>query len=287
MHNRRCTIVNRRWGVSTQRTYGSGLIRDVELLEVLARPEAGAAGLGVSRIAEIAGRDKAQVSRALATLCQAGLVTRDEDTRAYRPGWRLFALATQASETHLAHLSVPFLRKVVAGLNETTHLCVLRGSRVLTVHSELASHAFRGIGWEGRSVDPYTTSAGRTLLSAWDDETLSQWWHNFPHQDTPAPPPAAIAASVGESAPSRVTLEGLLAQVNTVRRRGYASVDEEFEPGLVGVSAPVYGFRGDIVAAINVAAPKQRLGDHLDVAGRFTRSVADQMSAALGAKSLV
>src|SRR4051812_3434961 len=87
-------------GMSTQRTYGSGLIRDVELLEVLARPEAGAAGLGVSRIADIAGRDKAQVSRALATLSEAGLVTRDEDTRAYRPGWRLFALATQASETH-------------------------------------------------------------------------------------------------------------------------------------------------------------------------------------------
>ena len=64
---------------------------------------------------------------------------------------------------------------------------------------------------------------------------------------------------------------------------GYASVDEEFEPGLVGVSAPVYGFRGDIIAAINVSAPKQRLGAHLDEAGKFTRSIADQMSTALGA----
>jgi hypothetical protein len=36
--------------VSDQRTYSSGLIRDIELLEVLARPGA-AAGLGVSRIA--------------------------------------------------------------------------------------------------------------------------------------------------------------------------------------------------------------------------------------------
>ena len=70
-----------------QRTYGSGLIRDVELLEVLAKQEAGAGGLGVSRIAELAGRDKAQVSRALATLADAGLVTRDDDTKAYRPGW--------------------------------------------------------------------------------------------------------------------------------------------------------------------------------------------------------
>jgi len=270
--------------MSNQRTYGSGLIRDVELLEVLAKPEARAGGLGVSRIAELAGRDKAQVSRALATLADAGLVTRDDDTKAYRPGWRLFALATRSTETHLAHMSAPFLRKVVAGLNETTHLCVLRGNKVLTLHSELASHAFRGIGWEGTSVDPYTTSAGRTLLSAWDNETLTRWWDHFPHQTTPTAAPSAIRENVADwPAAPRVTLAGLLAHVDAIRKHGYASVDEEFEPGVVGVSAPVYGFRGDIIAAINVSAPKQRLGAHLDEAGRFTRSIADQMSAALGA----
>jgi len=115
--------------VADQRTYGSGLVRDVELLEVLARPDA-RDGLGVSRIAALAGRDKAQVSRALATLAEAGLVDRDPHTRAYRPGWRLFALATHATETHLARLAAPFLRTIVARLDETTHLCVLRAGRV-------------------------------------------------------------------------------------------------------------------------------------------------------------
>jgi DNA-binding IclR family transcriptional regulator len=267
-----------------QRTYSSGLIRDLDLLEVLAKPEAAAAGLGVSRIAELAGRDKAQVSRALATLAEAGLVSRDEESKAYRPGWRLFALATHATETHLAHLSVPFLRRVVAGLNETTHLCVLRGNKVLTLHSELASHAFRGIGWEGTSVDPYTTSAGRTLMSNWDDGTLARWWELFPPEEPAVPAPSAIPASnAGTSRPPSPTLSALLEHVARIRDRGYASVDEEFEPGLVGVSAPVYGFRGDIIAAINVSAPKQRLGNHLQVAGEFTRKIADQMSASLGA----
>ena len=80
-----------------------------------------------------------------------------------------------------------------------------------------------------------------------------------------------------------MTSAGLLDHVDAIRRHGYGSVDEEFEPGLVGVSAPVYGFRGDIIAAINVSAPKQRLGAHLDGAAKFTRSIADQMSTALGA----
>ncbi|MEV4125705.1 IclR family transcriptional regulator [Nocardia sp. NPDC049707] len=267
--------------MADQRTYGSGLIRDIELLEVLARPEA-AAGLGVSRIAEIAGRDKAQVSRALATLAEAGLVSRDEDTKAYRPGWRLFALATHATETQLAHLATPYLRKVVAGLNETTHLCVLRGNRVLTLHSELATHAFRGIGWEGTSVDPYTTSAGRTLMSEWDEEMIVRWWNLFPPDRLT--PPLATTIPVGvQSNTESLTLDFLLDRIADIRKHGYASVDEEFEPGLVGVSAPVYGFRGDIIAALNVSAPKQRLGGHLRAAGEFTRSIADQLSATLGA----
>jgi DNA-binding IclR family transcriptional regulator len=73
--------------MSNHRTYGSGLIRDVVVLEVLAKPEARAGGLGVSRIAELAGRDKAQVSRALATLADVGLVTRDFRSFSLRAGF--------------------------------------------------------------------------------------------------------------------------------------------------------------------------------------------------------
>jgi DNA-binding IclR family transcriptional regulator len=251
---------------------------------VLARHEAGSAGLGVSRVAELAGRDKGQVSRALATLAQAGLISRDEETKAYRPGWRLFCLAAHATETHLAHLGAPFLRKVVAGLNETTHLCVLRGNKVITLRSELASHAFRGLAWEGTAVDPYSTSAGRTLMSGWDDATVAQWWQLFPHQEPSPPAPRAIPGQdAGPRQPTALTLDALLEKLRLIRQRGYATVDEEFEPGLVGVSAPVRGFRGDIVAAINVAAPKTRLGKHLEAAGQFTRTIADEMSAGLGA----
>ena len=48
------------------------------------------------RIAQLVGREKSQVSRALRTLDQAGLVERDEASREYRLGWRLFTLAAAA-----------------------------------------------------------------------------------------------------------------------------------------------------------------------------------------------
>src|SRR5262245_49191904 len=122
----------------------SGLRRDIELLEVLAGQEAQTrGGLGVSRIAELSGREKSQVSRALASLAEEGLVDRDPDTQAYRVGWRWYALAARTGETRLASVSAPFLRRLVAQLHETVHLCVLRGNGVLTLVSESSPHAFR------------------------------------------------------------------------------------------------------------------------------------------------
>ncbi|KZM74398.1 IclR family transcriptional regulator domain-containing protein [Nocardia terpenica] len=96
------------------------------------------------------------------------------------------------------------------------------------------------------------------------------------------PVPTAIPAG-REQAPPALALERVLERIAEVREIGYATADEEFETGLVGVSAPVYGFRDGVLAAINVSAPKQRLGNRLRVAGEFTRTVADQRSAALDA----
>ena len=59
------------------RRNSAGLRRDLELLEILGSPESeSAGGLGVVRVAELAGRDKGAVSRTLATLADSGLVSR-------------------------------------------------------------------------------------------------------------------------------------------------------------------------------------------------------------------
>jgi DNA-binding IclR family transcriptional regulator len=78
------------------------------------------------------------------------------------------------------------------------------------------------------------------------------------------------------------TVEDLYRQVLRARETGYATVDEEFEPELVGVAAPVRDFRGRIVAALNISAPRFRLGERLDAAGRETAAVARELSEHLG-----
>ncbi|HEX4246860.1 MAG TPA: IclR family transcriptional regulator [Pseudonocardia sp.] len=257
-------------------TFSAGLRRDMELLDTLAAADrADGAGLGVAQVADRLGRSRSQVSRALRALQAEGLVERDERTLLYRLGWRLYAFAARTVEARLTHLAAPYLRRLVSSLHETVHLCVLRGDQVLTVSSVSPPHAFRGLGWEGLTVPALATSAGRVLVADWPVEALRAL---FDAQFAPGARPASGPRG-------RLTIrteQDLHVELARVRRYGFAMVDEEFEEGVVGVSAPVHDFRSQVIAAINVSAPKGRLGQHLPQAGQRTRAIARELSAEIG-----
>ncbi len=251
------------------RTNSSGLRRDVEILDLLAQ-QAGRPGqeLGVLRIADKLQRDKSQVSRALTTLAEAGLVERDPDTLAYRIGWKMFSLAALTLESRLCVIARPYLRRIASHVDETTVLCVLRGNDLLTIASESSSKPVRAVQWEGVAVAAAATSAGRVLVCEWPEEAVTSFF-------TPE-----RLESAGAN-PRLRTPGALLKELATIRTRGFAIVEEEFEDDVVGCSAPVRGHDGRIVAAINITAPKGRFGKRLELAARYTASVASEMSAEL------
>lgn len=103
-----------------------GLRKELATLVVLGCDEAlQNGGLGVTRAAELLGREKSQVSRALKTLAESGLVDRDPSTRNYRLGWKFFALAARAGEQRLLDVAPPVLERLRWNLGETIHLSVL------------------------------------------------------------------------------------------------------------------------------------------------------------------
>jgi len=150
---------------------------------------------------------------------------------AYRPGWRLFALATRATETHLAHTGAPFLRKVVAGLNETSHLCVLRRQQG-TDATQRAGVACIPWDWLGGNVcRPVHDIGGPHAAERLGHRDDHSWWDHFPHQATPTSAPSAIRDNVADwPPPPRVTLAGLLDHVDAIRRQDGHAVGRERAP---------------------------------------------------------
>jgi DNA-binding IclR family transcriptional regulator len=245
------------------------LERMIDILTALGEPESTRdGGLGVVRIAQLVGREKSQVSRALRTLDQAGLVERDERTREYRLGWRLYALAARGAGQRLLALAPPVLHDLVAALGETAHLSVRDGDAVVTLLTEASPSVVRAIEWTGRAVPAHCTSAGRALLLDHDERSLRALLGDG---ELPAP---------GPDAPRDIA--ELARRIAAARALGYAAIDGEFEDGHVGVAAPVRDFCGRIVAALNVSAPAFRLGGRrLDAAGREIRDRAGELSSRL------
>lgn len=232
-------------------------------------------GLGVVRLAELTGGDKSQVSRLLKTLDAHGLVERDPDTRAYRLGWQLFVLASQVGDQRLLGLAQPLLAGLVDRLGERANLSVLRGTEVLTLFSEPSPRSVQSVDWAGRTVPSSCTSSGRALLF---DHSKSELVKLFA---------GTTFSEQGHLAPRDV--DALHRRIIASRARGYAVVDEEFEVGLIAAAAPVRDFSGRICAAVNVSAPKFRLGGVRRVAavGKALKEAADELSLLLGETPVV
>lgn len=247
----------------------TSLRRGLAILFALEDDEAlGGEAPGVVRIASLVGRDKSQVSRTLRVLAEYGLVDRDPVTLGYRLGWRLLAMAGRSSNAALAATVDPLLQRLVRDLGERAHLSVLQGPEVLTVLSEAPDRAIQATGRVGRTVPAYSSSSGRALLFDHDPGRLAELFREVEF----------VAAT--PRTPRNV--EELYDRISTARKQGFALVDEEFEAGLVAAAAPVRDFRGRIVAALNVSAPKFRFGTRLEEAGREIKLVAGELSGALG-----
>ncbi|MDQ8702420.1 IclR family transcriptional regulator [Streptomyces sp. LHD-70] len=254
----------------------SGLHRTVAILTVLGSDEAAEqGGLGVVEIARRVGKEKSQVSRALKSMEQTGLVERDPHSLVYRLGWRMFTLAANAGRPRLLAEGPAVLKRLVSVLKERVHVTVLCGDGVLTVLSESPMRAIQATGWVGRVTPLHSTSSGRALLFDHSPDEI-----RLLCADLSFGPGSYGADAPGASRAPR-DADDLIARVDQARKAGYALVDEEFEAGLVAAAAPVRDFRGRVVAAVNVSAPAHRMSRDLDRAGRLTQAAAEQLSRAM------
>jgi DNA-binding IclR family transcriptional regulator len=121
-----------------------------------------------------------------------------------------------------------------------------------------------GTNWVGLAVPLHCSALGKVLLA-------------FGAATMPAEPFEARTAR------TITTRAALAAELAEVRQRGYAVTDEELEPGLVAVAAPVFAGGPSAIAGISVSAPAVRMTADL-ITGTAAACVraADALSAVLG-----
>jgi DNA-binding IclR family transcriptional regulator len=187
------------------------------------------------------GLAKSTTSRLLLALERNGLVRRDDHGR-FLPGEMFVSFAWRGgAEAGLVAVAQPFLEKLGKATGETVNLGVASNGSVEQIAQVDSTYMIGGTNWVGMSVPLHCSALGKVLLAF------------GAAQLTPG-------GRLEQSTPKTITTEaGLKADLAAVRARGYAVTDEELEPGLIAIAAPVYGLDGAVVAALSVSAPTTRM----------------------------
>jgi IclR family transcriptional regulator, acetate operon repressor len=187
------------------------------------------------------GLAKSTASRLLLALERNGLVRRDDHGR-FLPGEMFVSFAWRGgAEAGLIAVAQPFLEKLGKATGETINLAVASNGMVVHIAQVDSTYLIGGTNWVGLSVPPNCSALGKVLLA---------------HGAAQLPAASKLERRTDKS----ITTEaGLKAELALVRSRGYAVTDEELEPGLIALAAPVHGYDGAVIAAISVSAPTSRM----------------------------
>ncbi len=183
---------------------------------------------------------KSTAARLLRALERSGLAQR-RPGGGFRPGPVLVDYARRDSAVgDLATLARPFLERLEQTTGETTNVAIPTPSGVARL-AQVDSHHPLGAGnWVGRRIPPHASSLGKVFMAF-----------------GAAQPPVGRLARFGPN--TITTVSDLIAELEVVRRRGYATTWDELEEGLCSTAAPIHGSRGTVIAAISVSAPTVRM----------------------------
>lgn len=239
--------------------------RAIAILDLLAS-DGWRTGADVARQLDV---HRSTALRLLATLEKHAMVERDPRTAKYRLGRRLPQLASVVTgEVDLRFVARPVCEGLSDALGETVTLDVLAGDVVVPIEQATASASVVGVNWLGRRTPVHCTASGKVILAFAPDAVRRR----------------LLAEPLERRTAQTITdVVELEAQLASIRESGLARTNEELEVGLDAIAVPVRSADGEVVAALDVSGPTNRLrvGNRPELA-RLTVQAAADLSRRLG-----
>jgi IclR family pca regulon transcriptional regulator len=213
----------------------ASLARGLEVLRILSRSER---PLSLSDIARLAGTTRATVRRLLLTLERVGYVATDGPTFWLRP--KVMELGDAYLDgLVLPRIAHPHLASLAERVRDTCSLTVLDGDTVVYVDRVKAPRMMTVNIAIGTRLPAYAMSSGRVLLADLPEDELAAFLDGLHAEPI--------------TGRTRTAPDELASIVSQARMDGYAITDQELDPALRSVAAPVRGPDGRAVGAVNVA----------------------------------
>jgi IclR family transcriptional regulator, acetate operon repressor len=227
----------------------------------------------LSQIARSCGLSEATVLRYLGSLREHGLVERDAQG-AYRIGLRLFQLGQRAlGDSDPRRIALPVMEELLERFGETVTLAVRRRDRLVVVEARTSRYSVRRGASIGEDDAWHSTGLGKAILAYLAPPVVDGLIERYGL-------PAYTARTL-------TTPDALRADLERVRKVGYALDYDESEVGLRCVAAPVFDQQGEPQFGISISGPSLRLPlRRLSEVGPVVRDAALRVSRALGFDAL-
>ena len=205
--------------------------------------------IGVTELSRRLGIGKSTAHRLLSTLAEERLL-----------GLAMYELgASVALHNDLHEACSPVIDQLRNATRETVQVAVLDGREVVYVERRESPQTLRLFGRVGHRNDAHCTSTGKLLLAYLPEDELGallRGWRLERKTPYTITDPRALRSALAE-----------------VRRQGWAENVNESELGAASIAAPVRNERGEVIAALSIVGPVQRLGS--DSLRRFARPAVD------------
>lgn len=221
------------------------ITRALELLEMFGEDSE---ELSLTALCDRMKLGKNYVFRLLATLESRNYLQADSRTGNYRLGIKTLDLRQSAfSQMELLRQARPVLESQTALHRETTYVAVLKDRYSIYLDAVESNLMVRVVPRLGVRFPAYCTATGKVQLAYLDRREQSLHLPSGRFQ---------------RYTPNTITDRGELQRhLRAVAEQGYAFDNEEFDPGVRSISAPVRDARGSVVGALSISGPVVRLSD--------------------------
>ena len=147
----------------------------------------------------------------------------------------------------LLRQSRPVLEWLVSECNETTYVAILKEFHIVYLDVVETDLTVRVVPRVGARLPAYCTAAGKVQLAYMTDEELENY---IPTKELKRFTPNTIADK-----------EELKLHLKKVAEIGYATDNEELDPGVRCVAAPIRDYTRRIIGAVSISGPSMRFSD--------------------------
>ena len=226
-------------------------------------------GMGISQISESTGMSKSTVHRLLSTLLERGYVTKTHDS-SYKVGLKLIEAASVYLNSLELHTEArPYISRIAHDLGLTSHLGIIEGDQVVYIERMDMISSIQLYHQIGLRVPAYTSSLGKCLLSAYSHEELELVMKDCTFQKF--------------TDKTITSFEEFRKEMHEVRKKGWAIDDQESEEDHRCIGAPIFDYRGDIIAAVSASGSLSQLPDErIEAVAEYLKSTALEISREMG-----